>query len=161
MNSIKDKLNLYKNTYVNGEVRSKKYEAQVKQKKELNYKLDLADTMFNGLEFQFKQPQKEQVKTLIHTFKNFKELHPKATNEEIILSFIFYIKWLDEKNKIDWNSVENQKTIRTLIPKIEKQVLFPNTFEIIQCRITSHYVTHTPILPTEPEHIDHNILYKG
>ena len=44
---IDDKLKLYSNTYVKGEVRSKEYEAKVKEKKRLNNKLDLADTMFN------------------------------------------------------------------------------------------------------------------
>lgn len=158
--NIKDKLKLYNHTHVKGEVRRSEYEASVKQKKRLNIKLDLADTLFNEVYFPFTNPQKDHVKTLIKTFPKFNELHPKASNEEIITAFIFYVKALEDKeNKI--NSLDGQKTIRALIPKIEKQLLFQNTFEIISWNITLHYVSRTPILPTEPKNVDHNILYKG
>lgn len=158
--SLTDKINLYNRTYVDGECRSKKYEAKIKQEKRLNLKLDLADTLCNELEFSFTDSQKNHVKELIRTFKNFKELHSKATNEEIILSFIFYVKALEKKTDMI-NSVEGQKTIRTLINDYDKQIHFQNTFEIISWKITLHYISTTPIMPAEPENIDHNILYKG
>lgn len=158
--SLTDKINLYNRTYVDGECRSKKYESKIKQEKRLNAKLDLADTMCNELAFSFTNPQKKHVKELIRTFKNFKELHSKATNEEIILSFIFYVKALETKKEII-NSVEGQRTIRTLIEDFDKQIHFQNTFEIISWKITLHYISTTPIMPGEPENIDHNILYKG
>ena len=157
---IEDKLNLYGHGYVNGEVRSKEYEAKVKQKKRLNMKLDLADTMFNELCFPFNVNQKAHVKELIQVFKNFKELHSKATNEEIILAFIFYVKALEIKENLIC-SVEGQKTIRTLITDLDKQIIFKDTFEIISWKITLHYISHIPILPVEPKDIDHNLLYKG
>ena len=158
--SLTDKINLYTRTYVAGECRSKKYESKIKQEKRLNAKLDLADTMCNELAFPFTNSQKKHVKELIRTFKNFKELHSKATNEEIILSFIFYVKALETKKEII-NSVEGQRTIRTLIEDFDKQIHFQNTFEIISWKITLHYISTTPIMPAEPENIDHNILYKG
>ena len=157
---IDDKLKLYSNTYVKGEVRSKEYEAKVKEKKRLNNKLDLADTMFNELCFTFTPSQKEHVKELIRLFTNFKELHSKASYEEIILSMIFYVKALETKENII-PSVEGQKTIRTLITDFDKQIIFDNTFEIISWKITLHYISNTPILPTQPTNLDHNILYKG
>ena len=157
---IEDKIKLYSRTYVKGEVRSNSYEAKVKQTKALNAKLDLADGMFNDVYFDFTRPQKEHVKTLIRKFQNFNELHNKATNEEIITAFIFYVKALETKeNLIDTEN--GQLTIRALIPKIKRQLLFSNTFEIISWKITLHYINNTSILPTEPKHIDHNILYKG
>lgn len=157
---IDDKLKLYSRTYVNGEVRSNSYEARVKQEKRLNAKLDLADTLFNEVSFPFNNSQKEHVKNLIRVFTNFKELHSKATNEETILSFIFYVKALETKENII-NTLDGQKTIRTLITDLDKQINFNNTFEIISWKITLHYISHTPILPTEPKNIDHNLLYKG
>ena len=157
---IDDKINLYKNAYVKGEVRSKEYEASVKQKKRLNAKLDLADTMFNELCFPFNQYQKEHVMELIMKFKSFKELHSKATYEEIILAFIFYVKALETKENII-NTNKGQKTIRTLISDLDKQINFNNTFEIISWKITLSYISQAPIMPVEPKHIDHNILYKG
>ena len=157
---IEDKINLYKNTYVKGEVRSKNYEKQIKQKKRLHNKLDLADNMFNELSFPFAASQKDHVKELIRTFKNFNELHSQASNEEIILSFIFYVKSLETKQNETY-TMEGQKTIRTLITDVEKQILFQDKCEIITWKINLHYISRTPILPTEPENIDHNLLYKG
>jgi len=157
---IEDKIKLYSRTYVKGEVRSNSYEAKVKQNKRLNLKLDLADTMFNEVSFNFTNSQKEHVKELIRLFKNFKELHNKATNEEVILSFIFYVKALETKENI-MHTMDGQKTIRTLITDMEKQINFNNTFEIISWKITLHYISNTPILPSEPKHIDPNFLYKG
>lgn len=156
---IEDKLNLYRHGYVKGEVRSKKYEAKIKQQKRLNMKLDLADTMFNELNFTFNQSQKRHVRELIRIFKNFKELHRKASNEEVILSFIFYVKALEVKENIT-NTLEGQKTIRTLITDMDKQINFNETFEIIHWKITLHYVTNSIIMPTEPKDTNHNLLYK-
>ena len=155
-----DKLNLYENTYVKGEVRSRNYEARVKQEKRLNIKLDLADTMFNEVTFPFNKPQKDHVKELIKTFQNFKDLHAKASNEEVILAFILYVKSLETKQNIAY-TMEGQKTIRKLITDLEKQISFQDKQEIITWKINLHYVSNTPIFPREPEHVDHNLLYKG
>lgn len=158
--SIKDKLKLYNHTHVKGEVRSSEYEASVKQKKRLNIKLDLADTLFNEVYFPFTNSQKEHVKELIRIFQNFKELHSQASNEEIILSFILYVKSLETKQNMA-ETMEGQKTIRTIITDVERQLLFQDKFEIITWKINLHYISCMPILPTEPKNIDHNLLYKG
>ena len=152
METIEDKITRYKKGYVNGEVRSNEYEARIKQEKRLNMKLDLADTMFNELNFQFSNHQKEHVKELIREFPNFQELHTKATYEEIILSMIFYVK-----------SLESYKTRlnQPLIDKFTDNPKYPQIFEIIMWKITLHYLEKQPILPREPKNIDHNILYKG
>ena len=152
MDTIEDKIYRYQKGYVKGEVRSKEYESNIKQEKRLHMKLDLADTMFNELNFKFTKPQKQQVKNLIMEFPNFQKLHNKATYEEIILSMIFYVK-----------SLESYKTRlnQPLINKFTDNPKYPQIFEIIMWKITLHYLQKQPILPKEPEHIDHNILYKG
>ena len=152
MDTIEDKIYRYQKGYVKGECRSKEYESQIKQEKRLHMKLDLADTMFNELNFKFTQPQKQQVKNLIIEFPNFQKLHNKATYEEIILSMIFYVK-----------SLESYKTRlnQPLINKFTDNPKYPQIFEIIMWKITLHYLQKQPILPTEPKNIDHNILYKG
>ena len=157
---ITEKINKYSNTYANGECRSKEYEARIQQEKALNKKLDLADGMFNEITFPFTQNQKDHVKHLIETFPNFTKLYNNASNEEIITAFIFYVKALEDKKNII-NETEGQETLRALIPKIKRQLLFPNMFEIISWKINLHYISNTPILPVEPKNIDHNILYKG
>jgi hypothetical protein len=152
MDTIEEKIYKYQKGYVKGEIRSKEYESQIKQEKRLNMKIDLADTMFNELNFKFTQPQKQQVKTLIREFPNFQKLHNKATYEEIILSMIFYVK-----------SLESYKTRlnQPLINKFTNNPNYPQIFEIIMWKITLHYIQKQPILPTEPRNIDHNTLYKG
>ena len=156
MNSdLLEKIQLYRNTYVKGEVRSPEYETRIKQEKALNIKLDLADTIFNEIPFQFQTWQKDTVKQIITLFPNFKDLHSKATNEEIILSIIFYVKALETKElKI------NNKLVETFVEP-EKQELYPRTCEIIGWKITLHYIQKQPIRPRLPKGIDHNILYKG
>ena len=152
MDTIEDKIYRYQKGYVKGECRSKEYEAQIKQKKRLHMKLDLADTMFNELNFQFNNHQKEHVKELIREFPNFQELYPKATYEEIILSMIIYVK-----------SLESSKTRlnKPLIQKFTSNENYHEIFEVIMWKITLHYLQKQPILPREPKNIDHNILYKG
>lgn len=152
---ISVKLNKYKSGYVKGECRSSEYEARRKQEKALNTKLDLADTMFNELTFTFTSPQKEMVKELIRTFTNFNELYSQSTNEEMILAFIFYVRALYTKQLYIKQSLV-KKFVRQ-----DKQEQYPKACEIISWKITLHYIQKQPILPREPKHIDHNLLYKG
>lgn len=166
-NDIADKLKLYKNIYVNGECRSKEYEAKIKREKRMHMKLDLADTIFNELPFDFTMHQKVDVKFLIKLFPNFKKLHSKAKNEEIILAIIFYVNGLYNQRDNDFTEPEIKELIRKIIKdddkekELEKQLLFPQTYEIIHWKITLYFIQKQPILPTEPKNIDHNILYKG
>ena len=153
--SISDKIDKYRAKYVNGECRSKTYETLVKQGKALNAKLDLADTMFNELTFTFTSPQKEMVKELIRTFTNFNELYSQSTNEEMILAFIFYVRALYTKQLYIKQSLV-KKFVRQ-----NKQKQYPKACEIISWKITLYYIQKQPILPREPKHIDHNLLYKG
>lgn len=152
---IYNKIKLYNNAYVKGEVRSKEYETRLKQTKALHAKKDLADTMFNDLPFSFAPYQKQQVKQLITENKNFKKLHGNASNEEIILSLIFFVKMQeDDTIRID----KNKRLLNKYNINIEK---YHNTYEIILCRLLHKILANTPITPTEPKNVDHNILYKG
>ena len=155
MDTIEDKIYRYQKGYVKGEVRSKEYEARIKQEKRLNMKLDLADTMFNEIPFTFTKSQKEHVKELIRLFPNFKELHSQASNEEVILSLIYYVKSLEMKRFATHQDLIN----KYVTPK--KQDKFTDIAEIIFWKITLHYISNSYIRPKQPEHIDHNILYKG
>lgn len=153
--SIATKIKKYKSGYVNGECRSSEYEARIKQEKALHAKLDLADTMFNELPFAFTIGQKTMVKGLIETFPNFNELHSKASNEEIILSFILYVKALETKQ------FSIKKSLVKKFVKPNKMEQYPKACQIICWKITLHFIEKQPILPREPKHIDHNLLYKG
>ena len=149
MENIQDKLNRYQ-TYVPGETRTSEYEKQIKQKQSIKDKLEIAETLFHETPFHLTDNDKEQVRHLIRMYPNFKDLHKTASNETIILAFIFYIK-------INQNtSIRIQKYTIT-----RKYNLTHNTFEIILCKLILNYLREVYIIPTEPSDIDHNILYKG
>jgi hypothetical protein len=83
-------------------------------------------------------------------YPNFKKLHKRASNETIILAFIFYTK-IPENTNIKLNNY----TIT------HKYKLTHNTFEIIICRLTLNYLQQVYIIPHEPKETNHNILEKG
>ena len=147
---IEDKLNLYNNTYVKGEVRSKKYNKQLKQKEAIKNRHLIADTLFNEVPFVLNDYEKSHVHHLIDRNPNFKKLHAKASNETIILALIFYTKI-------------NQNThIRIQKYKVaQKYKLTHNTFEIILCKLILNILQETNIYPVNAKKTDHNILYKG
>lgn len=149
--TIKSKLKLYKNTYVKGECRSKEYERRIKQEKRLHERLDLTDILFNELTFPFQQYQKDMVKDLVRKHsKNFKKLHAQASQETIIVAFIFYVK-----------KQENSKIQLQKYKIAQKYKLSHSIFETIICRLTSITLSELYIIPTENPHYDNNIHYKG
>ena len=159
--SIDKLLKKYGPEYVNGECRSNEYEARIKREKRMHMKLDMADGIFNELPFDFTMHQKVDVKFLIKLFPNFKKLHSKATNAEIILSIIFYVNGLYNQRDNDFTEPEIRELIRKVVDDEQKQIRFPQTYEIIHWKIVLYFMQKQPILPTEPKGVDHNILYKG
>lgn len=148
--TIHEKLKRYENNYVPGEQRSKEYNKQIKQEMALKEKHNIAEQLFNEIPFQLTPYEKDQVHFLIDSYKNFKDLHKRASNETIILAFIFY-------TKIPYNT--NVKLNKYFITS--KYNLTHSTFEIIICRLVLNYLREVYIIPHEPKGIDHNILYKG
>ena len=143
-------LRKYNNDYTNGEQRSDEYNKKMKQKQRLYEKLQLAEDLFLETPFHLTNDDKEQVKHLIRMYPNFRKLHGKASNEQIILSFIFYTKIpLDSNIKLDKYEITN------------KYNLSHNTFEIIICRLTLEYLKEVYIIPTVPKDKNHEILLKG
>lgn len=143
-------LRKYNNDYTNGEQRSDEYNKKMKQKQRLYEKLQLAEDLFLETPFHLTNDDKEQVKHLIRMYPNFRKLHGKASNEQIILSFIFYTKIpLDSNIKLDKYEITN------------KYNLSHNTFEIIICRLALEYLKEVYIIPTVPKDKNHEILLKG
>lgn len=143
-------LRKYNNDYTNGEQRSDEYNKKMKQKQRLYEKLQLAEDLFLETPFHLTNDDKEQVKHLIRMYPNFRKLHGKASNEQIILSFIFYTKIpLDSNIKLDKYEIT------------DKYNLSHNTFEIIICRLALEYLKEVYIIPTVPKDKNHEILLKG
>ena len=147
---IEKKLKKYEKPYVTGEQRSKEYNKQIKQQEAIQKRHNIAETLFNEIPFHLTNHDKKEVHHLIDMIKNFKDLHRKASNETIILAFIFYVKI---------GKGENIKIQKYRIS--HKYQLTHNTFEIILCKLNLHYLSELYIIPVEPKGIDHNILYKG
>ena len=150
MENIETKLKKYQSLYVPGEKRSKEYNRQLKQKEAIKSRHLIAESLFNEVPFNLNPYEKDHVRHLINMYPNFKDLHKTASNETIILSFIFY-------TKIPYNT--NIKLTKYNITA--KYNLTHSTFELIICRLTLNYLKELYIIPYEPDNINHNILYKG
>lgn len=150
MNNIETKLKKYNSPYVNGEKRSTEYEKQIKQKQAIRKRHQIAENLFQEVPFHLNIHEKQQVHHLIDMYQNFKELHGRASNETIILAFIFY-------TKIPHNT--DIKLYNYSI--ITKYKLTHTTFEIIICRLALNYLKELYIIPHEPKETNHDILYKG
>ena len=92
--------------------------------------------------------QKEQVQFLIKKHSNeFQDLHRTASEDTIILAFIFYVKMMDDVSvKIDRYSVS------------KKYNLNHNTFETIICRLAKQYTLKGIIPPSVTTDYDHEIM---
>lgn len=143
-------LKKYDTDYTNGETRSTEYEKQIKQKQSIKEKLDTAETIFNETPFHLTNQDKEQVRHLIRMYPNFKKLHKRASNETIILAFIFYTK------------IPNNTDIKLNNYAItQKYQLTHNTFELIICRLALNYLQQVYIIPYPTRETNHEILTKG
>lgn len=138
------------NVYVPGEKRSCEYERQEKQKQAIRKRHMIAKILFNEVTFHLNEYEKKQVHYFIDKFQNFRKLHGKASNETIILSFIFYVK------------MKQNTLIRLDEYKICKKYKLNNrTFEIILCKIILKLLEETEIKRSVTTQYDHNILLKG
>ena len=149
MKNITPLLKKYSKPYVKGEQRSTEYNKKIKQQQRQKNKKQIAETLFNEVPFHLTTGEKDQVLHLIQMYPNFRKLHGNASNETIILSFIFYVKMSNKQINID------RYTITT------KYDLTHTTFELIVCRLVKHYFLSSYILPREPKDKQHNILDKG
>ena len=148
--NIESKLKKYNKPYVKGEKRSTEYNKKMKRKEAINNRHRIADTLINEVPFHITPYEKEHVHHLIDMYPNFKDLHKRASNETIILAFIFYTKIsTDADIKINNYYITS------------KYNLTHTTFELILCRLTLNYLREVYIIPRPPTETDHNILLKG
>lgn len=142
-------LDKYDKPYVPGEVRSPEYEKNLKRKQRLKSRLIKLDIILNEVKpLLLTESQKEHIAYLIRKHSNnFKKLHGNASEETIILAFIFYIKKTEDAAiKIDRYTVT------------KKYKLSHNAFETIICRLTKHCMEHESVKPVLTTKYDHEIL---
>lgn len=144
-------LDLYSNEYVKGERRSpetkKKHKRESKRK---NRHLIFDELLLEAKTLVFSKNQKKIIRYLIDDFNNdFKYLHRQASEECIILAFMFYMK------KIETPMI---RLDRYRICK--KYGLTDHVFELIVCRLTLEFMKRAPIRPRPYTKDNHEILIK-
>ena len=144
-------LDKYSDSYVPGERRSSEYEKKLRVESLLKHRMLIVDEL--SLEAKYlllSHSQKNTVKFLVKTFNtNFKGLHRRASDETIILAFIFYIKKL-EVPKIQ---LKNYKITK-------KYNLTDVVFELILCRLTDYFMSNYPVQITMSSNDNHDDLVK-
>ena len=143
-------LKTYQPSYVPGEQTSTEYNNKIKQQNRQKEKLQIAKDLYNETPFHLTTTDKKEVENLIEMLPNFRKLHGNASNETIILAFIFYTKIKHNTDiKIDKYAITR------------KYQLTHSTFEIIICRIAQEYLKTVNIIPRETKKYSHKILEKG
>ena len=151
MRDIQYLLDTYDNAYVKGEQRSKHTKNRIrKESVRKNRHLILDELLLESKSLMLTPNDKKTVRYLIDIFSDdFKKLHRRASDEAIILAFIFYLK------KIELPSV------RLSDYRIcNKYGLTDAVFEIILCRIILYYMRKTPIEPVTYRKDEHDILIR-
>lgn len=151
MRDIQYLLDTYDNAYVKGEQRSKHTKNRIrKESVRKNRHLILDELLLESKSLMLTPNDKKTVRYLIDVFSDdFKKLHRRASDEAIILAFIFYLK------KIELPS------IRLSDYRIcNKYGLTDPVFEIILCRIILYYMRKTPIEPVTYRKDEHDILIR-
>ena len=151
MRDIQYLLDTYDNAYVKGEQRSKHTKNRIrKESVRKNRHLILDELLLESKSLMLTPNDKKTVRYLIDVFSDdFKKLHRRASDEAIILAFIFYLK------KIELPSV------RLSDYRIcNKYGLTDAVFEIILCRIILYYMRKTPIEPVTYRKDEHDILIR-
>ena len=151
MTNYEKLLNKYEKSYVKGEVRSNEYDHQIKLQSKLKHRMLLVDQI--ALESKYlllTHSQKDTVKFLVKTFNNnFKDLHRQASDETIILAFMFYLKKL-ETPKIQ---LKNYRIT-------QKYRLTDTIFELILCRVTDYFMTTSPLCIQESLRDNHDEIIR-
>ena len=138
-------------TYRKGEVRSAEYDNQIRLESRLKNRMLIVDELTLEAKYLLlTNTQKQTVKHLVKVFnEDFKSLHRQASDETIILAFIFYLKKL-ETPKIQLKNYRITK----------KYNLTDSVFELILCRVTNYFMLTSPIHITQTSRDNHEELIK-
>jgi len=145
-------LKLYEQEYVKGEKRSRNYEQKIRyESKRKNRHLILNTLLIEAKPLTLTPNQIKVTRYLIDDFnEDFNQLHRQASEETIILAFIFYMKKVEKAS------------IRLKDYKItSKYGLTNHIFELILCRMLLKFMKRCPIRPTINYTRDHDGLSRS
>lgn len=133
MTNYKKLLHKYKKPNPSERYRTE-YKKQLNQHSRLKNRFLLADEIITETPFHITKTEKKQVQYYIKTVKNFKNLHRQASNEAIILAFIFITK------------IPNNPKINPEDYTISNKYGLNNTnFRLITCRLNQEILKTLPI----------------
>ena len=142
----------YNKTYVPGERRSTEYNKMIRHKNMQKTNIHLLHDLNRELPetLQLNKCDLKLAETLVATFNNnLKYLHKQTKKEVILLSFIFYIK-----------KMENPKLQIEDYTILLKYGLTTSIYSLIITRVARHYMTTKPIPITTTTDYDHDLLIR-
>lgn len=125
-----------------GERYSNQYKIKLRMEQRVKHRHLLLDGLVNEVPFKVTAHEKERVKYLINTFTDFKSFHRRASNEAILLAFIFLLK-----------TIKNPKTNVEEFTISKKYGLTNPMFRLIICRLCDQLSQMIPLA--------HNSASKG
>ena len=129
---------------------SNEYTHEQKTEKAKKHKHLILDELLNEIPFQITETQTKQIRRWIDLFNPYwKDLHRQASNETIIIAFIF-IQYKQANPKIRVHEYNIAK----------KYELTDRKFELIQNNLIFQLMKHTPLTYTLSKTYDHEILNK-
>lgn len=145
-------LKLYEKEYVKGEKRSNETQQRIRHEaKRKNRHLILDQIINEAPALQLKETDIRMIRYLIDEFNTeFQTLHRRASEETIILAFIFYVKLI------------NKSSIRLESYRVTRKYKLTNhVFQLIISRMLLKFMEKCPIRPYNNYHKDeHEILIK-
>lgn len=141
----------YESNYVKGERRSTEHNRKRKrEEKRRNRHLILDELVLEAKTLIFTPNQKKLIGYFIDDFNNdFQSLHRRASEECIILAFMFFLK------KIDMPEIRLDRYTIT-----KKYGLTDHVFELIICRLLLKVMRRIPIRPRQHTKDEHEVLIK-
>lgn len=144
-------LKKYNASYVKGEKRLSETNKQLKRKQRRLEKHNLCEELLLEINLHFAPYQKDFIHYLIDVFADeFKKLHGRASNEVIILVFMFYTKKIEDP-RLNLNNYSISR----------KYGLTDSIFKLIVCRICDYYIKNSSLVYQETTRYDHEILSKN
>lgn len=147
-------LDLYENSaYVKGERHSREYKKKIRDETKRKHRHLIFDELLVEAEtLHLTRDQIKIVRYLIDDFNDeFKQLHRNASEEAVVLAFMFYVK-----------KIITPKTRLSSYRITSKYKLTNNMFETILCRMLLKFMKKCPIVPYRNYGRDeHEHLLKG
>lgn len=152
MTDIKQLLATYESSYVPGEKRSNKYNNRKKIEAKIRSRIRLLHQLLQVLpeSLLLNKDQVMLCENLVKTFINFKYLHRQASEETILLAFIFYQLKLDKPGiKIEKYTISHKYKLTTSV------------YVNIVSRIANYYMLNSPLNIKQTTAYDHDLLIKN